>query len=284
MSLGECPLWSASRQCLHWVDINRGQIFTWHPMKDGAPGRITIGEPVGCITLFQGGLVAAAASAIQKITFPDGRREALVANPEWNNGKGNRFNDGRCDASGRLWIGTIDANEVSPSAALYCLARQGLVEQKPGLVISNGLAFSPDQRWMYHTDSMTRRIVRHRFDADSASIGEAEPWIDLAEYGLPGFPDGAAVDSEGNYWCALYGGGQIAKFSSDGRWERSYVLPCPHPTMVAFGGSDLKVLYVTTATQHLDEKGQQRWPLAGSVFAMATPDPGLEEPEFSLHT
>ncbi|GAB2795718.1 CBU_1789 family Dot/Icm type IV secretion system effector [Halomonas shantousis] len=280
MSLGECPLWSVSRQCLHWVDINRGQLFTWRPEDGDTPDTMEIDEPVGCITLTADGLLAAAASGIQEIAFPKGSRKPVATNPEWNGGKGNRFNDGRCDARGRLWIGTIDAHEVSPSAALYCLTAQGLIRKKADLVISNGLAFSPDRQWMYHTDSMTRRVVRHRFQEESATLGEAEPWIDLADHDLPGVPDGAAVDSEGNYWCALYGGGQVAKFASDGSWVRSYFLPSPHPTMVAFGGSDLGTLYVTTATQHLDEKDKQRWPLAGSIFAMAAPNQGLEEPGF----
>lgn len=281
MSLGECPLWSAAEQTLYWVDIRRGQIFSWQPGKGGDPDRFDIGEPVSCLALGEHGLVAAAASGIQKVvTRPELGREQLAANPEWHD-KGNRFNDGRCDARGRLWVGTIDANEVSPSAALYCLTGHELVKQKTALVISNGLAFSPDRQWLYHTDSLTRRVVRHRFDVDSGRIGEPQVWIDLAEHDLPGVPDGAAVDGEGNYWCALYDGGQVARFAPDGRWIESYPVPCPHPTMVAFGGSDLRTLYITTATQHLDEAGKQRWPLAGSVFALNAPTQGLEEPVFA---
>lgn len=283
MSLGESPVWSVARQTLYWTDINNGHVYAWRPQHDDTPTRTELGEKVSCVALADSGLVAATASGILRLP-EGGEPERLADNPEWQEaqqaGQGNRFNDGRCDAKGRLWVGTIDANEVSPSGALYCLTENQLVKKKSDIVISNGLAFSPDRRWLYHTDSLTRRVVRHRFDMESGTIGEAEAWIDLAEHDLPGVPDGAAVDSEGNYWCALYDGGQVAKFSPDGRWIESYSLPCPHPTMVAFGGSDLRTLFITTATQHLDEADKRRWPLAGGVFALATSSQGLEEPKF----
>lgn len=281
MSLGECPVWSADEQTLYWVDIRRGRIYSWQPDKEAAPVTTDLDEPIGCIALAEGGLVAAAASGLRKVSLDKRHAEKLLAlNPEWEP-KGNRFNDGRCDAHGRLWVGTIDRDEVSPSASLYCLSGDSLAEKKSGVVISNGLAFSPDRQWLYHTDSLTRRVVRHRFDIDSGTLGEPEPWIDLAEQGLPGVPDGAAVDSEGCYWSALYDGGQIARFSPDGHWIESFEVPCPHPTMVTFGGRDLKTLYITTATQHLDDDGKRQWPLAGSVFSLETSVPGLCEPVFA---
>ncbi|MEC9483638.1 MAG: SMP-30/gluconolactonase/LRE family protein [Halomonas sp.] len=281
MSLGECPVWSAEAQTLYWVDIRQGAIFAWQPDSDEVPATLSLDEPVGCIALADEGLIAAAASGLRRVPLADDFPQVpLTANPQWE-AKGNRFNDGRCDARGRLWVGTIDRDEVSPSAALYCLTDGQLQQRKDNLVISNGLAFSPDQRWLYHTDSLTRRVVRHAFDLNSGTLGEAEPWIDLAEQGLPGVPDGAAVDSEGNYWCALYDGGQIACFSPQGRLLECHEVPCPHPTMVAFGGSDLRTLFITTATQHLDEAGKQRWPLAGSLFSLQVETPGLVEPVFT---
>lgn len=281
MSLGESPVWSVEQQTLYWVDIRRGRIYAWRLASDEAPVTLDLDEPVGCIALAENGLVAAAASGLRRVSLGGDRSETCLAlNPEWKS-KGNRFNDGRCDAHGRLWVGTIDRNEVSPSASLYCLSGSALTEKKDELVISNGLAFSPDRQWLYHSDSLTRRVVRHRFDVRSGTLGDPEPWIDLAEQGLPGVPDGAAVDSQGCYWSALYDGGQIARFSPDGHWMESYDIPCPHPTMVAFGGHDLRTLFITTATQHLDEAGKQRWPLAGSLFSLQLSTPGLPEPTFA---
>ncbi|MCH4565350.1 SMP-30/gluconolactonase/LRE family protein [Halomonas sp. EGI 63088] len=279
MSLGESPLWSVARQTLYWVDINRGVIYAWRPDHDEAPTRIELDEKVGCLALCEAGLLAATASGIVRLRLPfDGRPERLADNPEWREEGGNRFNDGRCDAHGRLWVGTIAADEQSPTAALYCLDQGQLVPRRSGIGISNGLAFSPDGHWLYHTDSLTRRILRYPFDVASGGTGVAETWVDLEALGLPGVPDGAAVDSEGHYWSVLYGGGQLVRFSPDGELVAGVELPCPHPTMVAFGGADLQTLYITTATQHLDAEGKARWPAAGGLLRMPAPVAGLEEP------
>lgn len=278
MSLGESPVWSVERQTLYWADINNGRVYAWRPASREAPTLIELGEKVGCIALCEGGLLAAMASGIVRLPF-DGTPQRLAANPEWRGeGGGNRFNDGRCDASGRLWVGTLDADETNPTAALYRFDGGMLVPCLTDIGISNGLAFSPDGRWLYHTDSLTRRILRYPFDLASGTLGRGETWVDLQTLGLPGVPDGAAVDSEGGYWSALYDGGRIVRFSPEGEPVAQYEMPCPHPTMVAFGGADLRTLYITTATQHLDAAGKRRWPLAGSLFSLAAPVAGQREP------
>lgn len=279
MSLGESPLWSVERQTLYWVDINAGVIYAWQPSQQAVPTLIKLDEKVGCITLCEEGLLAALASGIARIPLPfSGQYERLTDNPEWREGKGNRFNDGRSDAAGRFWVGTIDAQESQPTATLYCY-REGKFKQQCGeLTISNGLAFSPDGRWLYHTDSLSRRIQRYPYDAASGALGEPTVWVDLEALDLPGVPDGAAVDSQGHYWCALYNGGRIARFSPQGKLVGNYPVPCPHPTMVAFGGEHLDTLYITTATQHLDAVGKKRWPLAGSLLQMKVDSVGGIEP------
>lgn len=279
MSLGESPLWSVARQTLYWVDINNGHVYAWCPQQGGAPSRTELGEKVGCVALAGSGLVAATASGILRLP-ESGEPERLADNPESPAGQGNRFNDGRCDAAGRLWVGTIDVDESNPTAALYCLDEGELTQRLTGIGISNGLAFSPDRRWLYHTDSLTRRILRYPFDVASGTLGKGETWVDLDALGLPGVPDGAAVDSEGCYWSALYDGGRIVRVSPEGELVAEHEVPCPHPTMVAFGGPDLRTLYITTATQHLDAEGRARWPLAGSLLQMKTGVAGLTEPGF----
>ena len=290
MSLGESPVWSVARQTLYWVDISNGHIHAWRPQAGTPPTRCELGEKVGCIALADMGLVAAAASGIVRLSG-GGEPERLADNPEWHKeqqeretgqqaGRGNRFNDGRCDATGRLWVGTIAADEASPTAALYCLDNGKMTKRLADISISNGLAFSPDRRWLYHTDSLTRRILRYPFDVDSGRLGEGDTWVDLEALGLPGVPDGAAVDSEGCYWNALYGGGRIVRFSPEGELVTEHLVPCPHPTMVAFGGPDLRTLFITTATQHLDAEGKARWPAAGSLLQMKTGVAGLAEPVF----
>ena len=277
MSLGESPLWSIDRQVLYWVDINKKRLYSWQPASVEQPSFIDLDEKIGCIALCENGLLAATASGIERLEFPLGSRsQRLVANPEWHQ-LGNRFNDGRCDAAGRFWVGTIAADEMSPTAGLYCLDHGDFVCRQPRLTISNGLAFSPDKRWLYHTDSLTRQILRYPFDVETGTIDEPEMWVDLEALDLPGVPDGAAIDSEGHYWSALYGGGRIVRFSPQGELVVSIELPCPHPTMVTFGGPSLQTLYITTATQHLDGNDKARWPAAGSLLSIQMPVAGLRE-------
>ncbi|WP_136064403.1 SMP-30/gluconolactonase/LRE family protein [Modicisalibacter radicis] len=279
MSLGESPVWDAANECLHWVDINRGLVYSWRPGGDDAPSSIALDEPLGCLALGATGLIVAARSGVYRLDPGSGDKTLIVANPEWLEEAGNRFNDGRCDPFGRFWVGTIDAAETVPSASLYRLDGERLTSVKGSLAISNGLAFSPDGRFAYHADSPTRQVWRYAFDAERGTLESGEAWIDLARHGLPGVPDGAAVDSRGDYWCALYGGGRIARFDRHGAFLESHALPCPHPTMMAFGGADRKTLYITTATQHLsDDEKHHQWPSAGSLFAMPAPNPGLVEP------
>lgn len=281
MSLGECPLWDHRHQRLHWIDIHAGQIYSWTPDDRTGPHVSQLDEPLGSLALTADGLLAAAASGLWLLDSEGRKRHCLAPNPEWQEGAGNRFNDGRCDAHGRFWVGTLDRNETAPSAALYCWNGASLDRHLSGLAISNGLAFSPDGAWLYHADSPRRQVWRYPYDAGNGLPGQGELWIDLDAIGLPGVPDGAAVDRSGRYWCALYGGAQVACFDAGGDYLFSLDLPCPHPTMLAFGGSDLRTLYVTTARQHLAPEQTVQWPQAGSLFACAVDIPGLAEPVLS---
>lgn len=282
MSLGESPLWSVERQTLYWVDINAGVIYAWQTAQSTGLTQMELGEKVGCIALCEGGLLAALASGVVRIPLPfNGQYERLAANPEWLEGQGNRFNDGRCDAAGRFWVGTIDAQESQPTAALYCYREGQLKPQISHLTISNGLAFSPDGRWLYHADSLSRSIQRYPYDVTSGEKGEPHCWVDLDALDLPGVPDGAAVDRQGDYWCALYNGGRVVRFSPQGELVGNYPVPCPHPTMVAFGGKQLDTLYITTAMQHLDAADKERWPLAGSLLQMEVGKLGCVEPSYA---
>ncbi|TZG32576.1 SMP-30/gluconolactonase/LRE family protein [Halomonas eurihalina] len=277
MSLGESPVWSAEDHVLYWVDINHGHVYAWSPDSRQAPRRHDFEHTIGCVALTGEGLLVATAPGLTHLALPSGeRRELGTPNPEWGSDQGNRFNDGRCDPAGRFWVGTLNPDEGG--ASLYRLEDGRLVAAKCDLHIANGLAFSPDGRWLYHTDSPSRQVMRHAFDAATGEIGVGEIWVDLEAHDLPGVPDGAAVDRDGHYWSALYGGGRVARFDPEGRLVAQYPVPCPNPTMVAFGGADLQTLYITTATQDMDEDARRRHPLAGSLLALEVATPGLAEP------
>ena len=191
-----------------------------------------------------------------------------------------RFNDGRCDPQGRLLAGSMNEARDASTAALYRLdADFSLTRVLSGMTISNGLAFSPDGRTMYHTD--TPMQVVHAYDYDSATGTPTKPRV-LVRFTAEGDrPDGAAVDSEGCYWSALYKGGKVKRIAPDGRVLSEHPLPAMCPTMCAFGGPDLKTLYVTSARQLRSADELARLPYSGGLFAMPVDVPGLPEPAFA---
>lgn len=279
MTLGESPFWDRRQQTLFWVDIIGAQIHRLEPDRR-KHSVIQLDESVGCIVRhLDGGFIAGMRSGIWQLSEAGEKLRCLAANPD--NHSDHRFNDGRCDSAGRLWLGTMDEAIQSPDAHLYAFDGERLTMHKGGITISNGVAFSPDGRWMYHTDTPQRIIYRHPFDVETGEMGPGQPWVDLDEHGIEGSPDGAAVDSSGHYWCALYDGSAVARFAPDGRLAGHYRLPVPKPTMPAFGAPDLCTLYVTTAREHMTPSDIDRWPESGSIFAMRVDTPGLPEPCFA---
>ena len=209
---------------------------------------------------------------------PDGRLEQKKADAPYDPAH-HRFNDGRVDPQGRFWAGSMNEARDAESAALYRLDPDWrLHEMIGGLTISNGLAWSPDGTTMYHADTPTRTIRAYPFHAVAGSIGE--PRVLARFEGETDRPDGGAVDSEGCYWSAFYRGGKIVRLSPEGRLLAQYPVPAMCPTMCAFGGSDLKTLYVTSASQQLSAEELSRLPQSGGIFAMRVGVAGLPEPRF----
>ena len=277
-SLGECPLWSAAEQALYWVDINAPSLNRFDPATGGNT-TMPMPESIGCFALRRdGGFIVALRGGFW-LARPDGVLERKVADAPYDPSH-HRFNDGRCDASGRLLAGTMNEKHDANSAALYRLdADFTLTRVLGGMTISNGLAFSPDGRTMYHADTPTRVIHGYDYDQGRGTPSNARV---VARFTAEGDrPDGAAVDRDGCYWIAFYGGGKVGRIAPDGRILDEFPVPAMCPTMCAFGGPDLKTLYVTSARQMRDSGELLRLPLSGGVFAMAADVPGLPEPAFA---
>jgi sugar lactone lactonase YvrE len=277
-SLGECPVWSAAEQVLYWVDINAPSLNRYDP----ATGQNTVmpmPESIGCFALRRtGGFVVALRGGFW-LAHKDGTLMRKVAAAPYDPSH-HRFNDGRCDPQGRLLAGSMNEARDASTAALYRLDGDfTLTEILSGMTISNGLAFSPDGRTMYHTD--TPMQVIHAYDYDTASGTPSKQRV-LARFTAPGDrPDGAAVDSEGCYWSAQYLGGKLKRIAPDGRVRAEYPVPAMCPTMCAFGGPDLKTLYVTSARQRREADELARLPLSGGIFSMEVDVAGLPEPSFA---
>ncbi|MDF7785881.1 SMP-30/gluconolactonase/LRE family protein [Pantoea stewartii] len=275
--LAECPLWSVQEQVLWCVDILAPAIHRFDPAS-GELSTFPQAEEVGCIGLReQGGIIAALRSGVWLLD-EQGKPQKKVADNPGIAGK-SRFNDGRVDPWGNFWCGSLwepqDKNggllcRVTPDLTLEVKARD--------IKISNGVAFSPDRQWMYHSDTPNEVLYRYPLDAQGEP-GQREIFLRFDARG--GLPDGAAVDSEGYYWSALFDGGRVVRIDPhDGEIVDEITLPVKWPTMVTFGGSDLKTLFITSSRENLSEEDLARYPQSGDIFAVDVDVAGMEEPRF----
>ncbi|MEP9367348.1 SMP-30/gluconolactonase/LRE family protein [Xanthobacter sp. VNH20] len=276
--IGECPRWHPAEQKLYWVDIMEPSLNSFDPAS-GKTRKWPMPERIGCFGFRRaGGIIAGLQTGIFLIDLDEEVSARRVFEWEADN-LNTRFNDGRCDPAGRFWAGTVIESMDKRVGALFRYDPDGTCTRMVDkLICSNGLAFSPDGRTMYHSDSRQDYVWAWDFDAATGAISNQRVFlaIDIQE----GRPDGAAVDAQGYYWICHVGGWHLARYSPDGIIDRVIGLPAQRPTMCAFGGPDLKTLYVTTATYPLAASDLRKQPLAGSLFAIDVDVPGIPEPFF----
>lgn len=283
-AVGESPVWSVLEQALYWVDIE-GKLVHRLDWASRQQSSWSLPERVGCIALStRGSVIAAMETGVFEVTLnPDGSTQvtllAAVTHPQ----AGMRFNDGRCDATGRFWMGTMVRNmgQASPMGGIYGLDEHGLRGTVlDGYITPNGMAFSPDGRTAYLSDSHPSRqqIWQHSFDAASGTWGPGSPWVDMTL--LPGRPDGAGVDADGHYWICGNDAGQVHRFSPAGELLQSIGVPVSKPAMCAFGGPDLRHLFVTSIQPATPVPGFDAT-LDGAVLVLEPGVAGRPEPLFS---
>jgi sugar lactone lactonase YvrE len=281
-AVGESPVWHVQEQAWYWVDIPARRIWRFEHAS-GLLRHWTAAEMVACIApRARGGLIAGMETGLFALDLRDDgsvAAERLAAPPEL--GPGMRFNDGRTDRQGRFWAGTMwmDMAAARPVGALYSYSQEaGLSGAHVGeLVTQNGLAWSPDGRTMYLSDSHpSRRIVwAYDFDVDAGLPHDRRLFVDMADY--VGRPDGATVDADGCYWVAGNDGGSLLRFTPDGALERELKLPFAKPSMPCFGGPRLDTLLVTS----IPTPGRQDDPHAGAVVLLRPGVQGLLDAPFA---
>jgi sugar lactone lactonase YvrE len=263
---------------LYWVDINAPALNRFDPAT-GMNTAWPMPASIGCFALrMRGGFVAALRDGIWFVDR-NGKPERRIADAPYDPAH-HRFNDGRVDAQGRLWAGTMNEQRDANTAALYRLeANLKLTPVITDIMISNGLAFSPDGRTLYHADTPARTVCAYDFDAATAAISNRREFARFdGEFDRP---DGAAVDREGCYWSAFYRGGKIVRLSAQGKLLAEYPVPALCPTMCAFGGPDMRTIYVTSARQYREPAELARLPQSGGIFAMRVDTPGQVEPKLA---
>lgn len=269
--LGESPLWDHRSARLLWIDAWHGHVHAFDPLSRATSLSDFSGElggiPIGAIGLHAaGGLVASARGGFYHLDTERGSAR-LIAEAERDRPATNRLNDGKCDRAGRFWSASVNTDHRTPSGALWCLEADGApMLKQDGLVVGNGIAWSPDARTMYLADTFSALVWRYDFDISSGTLANRRPFVSTAD--MAGFVDGATVDANGCYWAALFRGGAVAQFDPDGKLVRRIDLPVANPTMCTFGGPALDTLFVTSAYRFLDEAARRSQPLAGHVFAL----------------
>jgi L-arabinonolactonase len=292
--LGEGPIWHVEDEALYWVDIKRPAVFRFDPVR-GQTGHWPMPHPIGFVAqtttrhqLVFGdakgfGLLDLRTGSIKRISDIESGSKEEYHKSKYESGSGllaNRFNDGKVDAAGRVWAGTIDDACYLPTGTLYRLDPDCSVRRMATRFrCANGLGWSPDHRIMYFTDSMLRTIWAYEFDLASGEIGARHAFATLSE--ADGLPDGLAVDCEGYLWSAIWDGWRIVRFAPNGSVDREVRLPVQRPTSCMFGGAGLRTLYVTSASGKLDAGSLLRAPLAGSIFALECEIPGQPERQFN---
>ncbi|WPH20831.1 SMP-30/gluconolactonase/LRE family protein [Variovorax paradoxus] len=293
--LGESPFWHPRERALYWLDIpgravlrTRGDIGTASAKVE----RWALSTEPGCMAPARsGGLVIALRDGIYRAREWGGELVA-IARVE-HDVRTMRFNDGKCDALGRFWSGSINEAKDRASAALYCLdARPGsgvapaLTQMANQVTTANGLAFSPDARTLYWADTPAHQVRAWNWDAAANTLSQprvfhqfdAKPEGWTPDSPMPryeGRPDGATVDAQGHYWVAMFEGAQLLRLAPSGEIVAAVPVPAQCPTMPCFGSDDLKTLFVTTARKSRPAAEIERLPASGAVISMRVDTPGL---------
>lgn len=261
--LCEGPCWDERTGTLVWVDILAGAVHVVDP-RTAEHSTHPLQMPVGAVApRRRGGWVAAVERGFLFLDDAWQPTGAVIAAP--GQPPGTRFNDGACDPRGDFWAGTLAYDGTPRVAALYRLEADGCVrEVLSGVTNSNGIAWSPDGATMYYVDTGLGTVDSFDVNPVTGTVSGRATLIRITEG--DGLPDGLTVDAEGHLWLALWGGGCVRRYTPSGALEAVVELPVALVTSVAFGGSELDELYITTARQGLTPSQQRAQPLAGSIF------------------
>lgn len=274
--LGEGPLWHPEREQLFWFDIIAKRLLT---RTAEGPTHWQFDEYVSAAGwVDRDTLLIASQSALFRFDLNTGTRQDVCA-LEADNAI-TRSNDGRADRQGGFWIGTMGINAEPAAGAIYRYFKGELRCVFPDITISNAICFAPDGRTAYFTDTVTGIVNQVALDSDGWPCAAPRPFLDMT--GSAASPDGAVTDAAGNLWQAEWGGARVACYSPDGQFVSAATAPTDNITCPAFGGSDLRTLFFTTARQGLNDEELTAQPLAGQTLFTDLSAPGLPEPKVLL--
>ncbi|WP_226669833.1 SMP-30/gluconolactonase/LRE family protein [Metabacillus litoralis] len=267
-TLGEGPSWDEKEKVLYWVDILQKKFYQYNPISKENK-EVVVEQLVGAIAPKKdGGIILALQNGLYSYDFQQNMLKE-IHNPEAHL-PDNRFNDGKCDPAGRFWVGTMDIDAKKGAGSLYLLDQKYRISKKlENLTISNGITWSPDNRFMYFIDTPTRQVVRYDYDLLSGEIKDPKVVITLKEG--TGDPDGMTIDQDGMLWVAQWGGYGISRWDPNQGKQIDFInVPAANVTSCSFGGEKLNDLYITTARIGTSEEDLEKYPHAGGLFKLKT--------------
>lgn len=264
--VGENPLYDEARDRLFWIDVRETPAIHAITLSTRKEVNWAMREDIGSIALAgDDRLLLALRSGFAFFDCGSGALTPIV-DPEPDL-PANRLNDGKCDAAGRYWCGSMNPESGTADGNLYVLERNLRCRKVlDDLLTPNGMAWSDDGATMYLADTRRGHIYAFAFDAAAGALGERRIFADLGA--MPGGPDGATLDADGYLWSAQFDGGCLVRYAPDGAMERVVRLPVSKPTSCSFGGPGYRQLYVTTATRGLGEDDLRAEPLAGRMLVL----------------
>lgn len=269
--LGEGVLWHPIRQELFWFDIlnrtlhSKARSWSFAEMVSAA-GWISKDE-----------LLIASETGLFRFNLATGARVAVadVGSPA------TRSNDGRADRQGGFWFGTMGRRAEKGIGAIWRWHGGEVRQLYAGVTIPNSICFTPDGGAAHFSDTAEGKVMKVALDAAGWPKGEPVVWHDFARSGLN--PDGAVIDAEGRFWNAQWGAGRVAAYGPDGAFLQVVeTTGAPQSSCPAFGGTDLKTLFVTTALEHMDAEARAKHPASGQLFAFPGVAKGLPEPQVKI--
>jgi sugar lactone lactonase YvrE len=273
-TLGEGLCWSPASQALWWVDILEHALY--RDAIAGAHDAWSFDETISAVAERANGAGLAVTLRRGLALFDPASRALVRLHEPEREREGNRFNDGKCDAHGRFWGGTMDFAVRAPSGALYRFDAAGQAQRAIdlGWIVTNGPTWTQDGRTMFVNDTVHRRVVAYAFDPDTGAVGASREWLVLPA--ADGHPDGMTTDAAGRVWIAHWGGACVTCHDPVTATELARIaLPTDHITNVAFGGADMSTLFISSAKFELDDAQRAAQPLAGALFAVETDARGL---------
>jgi len=265
--LGESPIWHQAEQLLYWVDALKPALHALDP-KTGTHQYWEMPALIGSIApRVQGGLIAALGCGIAFIDLPAGTvKMQRIINPPL---MAKHLNDGKCDRQGRFWVGEVSHNKNQPIGKLYRFdLDHSLHTMKNHIALFNGPCWSPNDNYFYYTDYFNQRgIFRYAFDTISGKIKTGERFIQIPKNDT-GIPDGCTIDNQGYLWSAKWNGHRITRYTPEGNIDIEISLPIQRPTSCIFGGENLNILFVTSASQDVGETMPLQDADAGKLFAI----------------